>query len=580
MGRDRGPAAHRTALIAGAIAVALFVLAAPPQAPAQPSTRGLADAPVDPGTLDQAYEPRRVALAIGIDDYDDATFPSLRYAAKDAKAIGGLLGDTRWGGFDEVVVLTSPERTTRVEILAALDDVVATLQRNDTFVLYFSGHGSLATEDRGSTLYICPRDANPHRLEHSAVSVDTLQRILSKVPCRRRVMILDSCHNGEAKSFLSMDTREEIAQRRSPVDPRVYTRVGEAEAHLFAAAFHQPALEDPELGHGVYTHYLMEGLSRRSGTSDLDGDGVITVVEAHQYARDHTIAYTGGAQVPQALFKEVGREDIFLSGGEGALLIAERGLLVSYSRLLADCAISIDGVARGRLPQALSVEPGLRRVEVVEPETGRLLVQRTVNVTAGKSLSVDALADERRPEKRWSLAGGVGVFGVLGPFAQGYPDVSVGVDLSARRRFQRAARNVRLTLDLGLSHGQGGYEAVYDTPVAAEMLRVGGGIQACHDIRRANLWIGLQGNLIAVYLRHLPDPQSVDARGPADPQWAVMPAPRLAAGIDLWGPGRIGIQLGTYADVFVPLVHDTMDNPEYRVGFLVGGQLRLLGRLQ
>ena len=580
MGRDRGPAAQRIALIVGAIAVALSVLAVPPPAPAQPSTRGLADAPVDPVVLDLAYQPRRVALAIGIDEYDDATFPSLRFASKDAAAFGDLLGDPRWGDFDEVVILTTPEETTRVEILAAIDDAVATLQRNDTFVLYFSGHGSLATEERGSTLYICPRDANPQRLKHSAVSVDTLQRILGKLPCRRRVMILDSCHNGEAKSFLAMDTREEIAQRRSPVDPRVYTRVGEAEAHLFAAAFHQPALEDPELGHGVYTHYLLEALSRRSGSSDLDGDGVITVVEAHQYARDHTIAYTGGAQVPQALFKEVGREDIFLSGGEGALLVAERGLLVSYSRLLADCAISVDGVARGSLPLALSVEPGLHRVEVIEPESGRLLVQRTVNVTAGKSLSVDALADERRPEKRWSLAGGIGVFGVLGPFGQGYPEVSAGIDLSARRRFQRTARNVRLTIDLGLSHGKGEYEAVYGTDIAAEMLRVGGGIQACHDIRRANLWIGLQGNLIAVYMRHLPDPDAVDERGPAAPMWAVMPAPRLTAGIDLWGPGRLGVQLGTYADVFVPVVHDTMDNPEYRVGFLVGGQLRLLGRLQ
>ncbi len=556
------------------------MLAVPPPASGQPSTRGLADAPVDPTVVDVAFQPRRIALVVGIDDYDHGTFPSLRFASKDANAVGDLLADPMWGGFDEVFLLTSPEETTRVEILAALDDLAATLQRNDTFVLYFSGHGSLAADDRGSTLYVCPADANPQQLPYTAISVDTLQRILGKLPCRRRVMILDACHNGEAKSFLALDTREQIARRRSPIDPRVHTRVGEAEAHLFAAAHHQPALEDPELGHGVYTHYLLESLSRRSSTADLDGDGVVTVVEAHQYARDHTIAYTGGAQVPQAVFKEVGREDIFLSGGEGALLAAERGLLTSYSRLLADCRISVDGTPRGTLPQALSVEPGLHRVEVMEPGTGRVLVQRTVNVTAGHSLSVDALADERRPEKLWSMAGGPSVFGVVGPFAQGYPDVSVGGDLSARRRFRRAARNVRLTLDLGFSHGQGAYEAAYDTPVSAEMLRLGGGIQACQDIRRANLWVGLQGNLIAVSLHQMADPDDLEPGDLADPQWAVMPAPRLAAGVDVWGPGKVGLQFATFADVFVPVVRDPYDNPEHRIGVLLGGQIRLLGVLR
>ncbi len=580
MDRARGPAARRTALIACAALTALAAISVPGEAPGQASTRGLADAPVDPVTLEMAYQPRRVALLVGIDEYDDSTFPALRFASEDAHAFGDLLADPVWGGFDQVVVLTAPARTTRIEILAAIDEMATSLQRHDTFLLYFSGHGSLETDDRGSSLYLCPRDANPARLGTSAVSVDTLQRILGKLPCRRRVMILDSCHNGEAKSFLAMDTREEIARRRSPLDPRVYTRVGEAEAHLFAAAFHQPALEDPELGHGVYTHFLLESLSRRAGAADLDGDGVITVVEAHQYARDHTISYTGGAQVPQATFKEVGREDIFLSGGEGALLAAERGLLTSYSRLLADCRISVDGVARGTLPQALSVEPGPHRVEVVEPETGRVLIQRTVNIAAGKSLSVDALADERRPEKRWSLAGGVGAFGVLGPFSQNYPSFSAGVDLSVRRRFQRAARNVRLTLDLGVSHGEGAYEAAYDTPISTDMLRAGGGIQACHDIRRANLWIGLQGNLIAVVVRQQQSEDVLDRTGVADPQWAVMPAPRLAMGVDLWGPGKVGVQLGTYADVFVPVVHDKYDNPEHRVGFLLGGQLRLLGVLR
>ena len=536
--------------------------------------RGLADAPIDGDVLDAAFVPRRVALVIGVDRYDDDTFPTLRYAASDAHEIGELLEEPMWGGFDDVVVLTGREHTSRVAILAAVDEIVSTLQRNDTFLLYFSGHGTLSTDDSGQTsLYICPRDTVAERPESSGLRVDTLQRIFkSRVKARRKVLILDSCHNGEAKSFLDEQTRERMNQRRSPMDPLILTRMGEAEAHLFAAAFHQPALEDPDLEHGVYTYFLLQAQGRRSGDSDLNRDGVVTVVEAHQYARDHTISHTGGAQVPQAMFKEVGRQDIYLSGGEDAFLAAERGLLTSYSRLLANCHISVDGVPRGMLPRALPVDPGMHRIEVVEPNTGRVLVQRSVRVRAGQSLSVDALADERRPEGRGSLALGGSFFGVVGPYAASYPSFSAGPDLSLRWRLRGPARNVRLVANLSYSHGEGGYGASYDEPIQANMVRVGGSVQACADTRRTSLWIGPRFHAVGVWVR-------LDEPG-AEQQYALMPSGGLTLGFDTWVPGHVGIQFAAFADVFAPVVRDHLDNPETRMGVLIGGQIRFLGSIR
>ena len=458
----------------------LYLLVVPWITAAQAAPDGLRDAPVDGATLDEAFQPRRIALVVGIDRYDDDAFPSLRYASRDARAMAELLDDPMWGGFDEVVTLATRDTTSRVEILAAIDDITATLQRNDTFLFYFSGHGTLSAHDSGQTsLYLCTRDTDADRPATTAIAVDTLQRIFkNRVTCRRRVLILDSCHNGEAKSIVTAQTEEQLSRRRSPLDPVVLTRVGEAEAHLFAAAFHQPALEDPALQHGVYTYYLLQSLSRRSDDSDLDGNGVVSVVEAHQFARDRTIAHTSGAQVPQAMFKEVGREDINLSGGDEALEVAERGMLTSYSRLLANCHIRVDGVPRGMLPKALPVEPGIHQVEVVEPSSGQVLVQRSVRVGAGQSLSVDALADERRAEGRASFAGGATFFGVVGPYARSYPAFSAGPDISLRWRFGGVGRNVRLTVDLAAAHGEGRYQAAYDLPITADLIRAGGSIQA------------------------------------------------------------------------------------------------------
>ena len=576
MVRDRGPAGAAGALIRGAssAAIVLCLLVIPSITQAQTASGGLRDAPVDGAALDRAFQPRRIALVVGVDSYDDDAFPSLRYATRDARGMAEVLEDPMWGGFDEVVVLADRDHTSRVEILAAIDEITATLQRNDTFLFYFSGHGTLSTQDSGQTsLYLCARDTDADRPTSTALAVDTLQRIFkTRVPCRRKVMILDSCHNGEAKSFVTAQTEEELSRRRSPLDPVILTRVGEAEAHLFAAAFHQPALEDPALRHGVYTYYLMQSMSRRADDADLDGNRVVSVVEAHQFARDRTIAHTSGAQVPQAMFKEIGREDINLSGGDEALETAERGMLTSYSRLLADCHIRVDGIPRGMLPKALPVEPGVHQVEVVEPSTGQVLVQRSVRVGAGQSLSVDAMADERRAEGRLSFAGGATFFGVVGPYAQSYPAFSAGPDLSLRWRLGGVGRNVRLTVDLAAAHGEGDYEAAYDLPVTADLIRAGGSIQACADLRRASLWIGPRIHLVGLSVRH--------SNLSGETQHAVMPSGGMAAGVDIWSKGRLGVQLTAYADVFAPVVRDRLDNPEARFGVMVGGQVRILGSLR
>lgn len=574
MGRGRGPRQGRIALIGCA---GLLLLAAVPWgAWAEVQPRGLADAPADPEVVEEAFQPRRVALLIGIDRYDDEAFPSLLFARDDAEDLATILRDPLRGGFDDVVVLTDPQRTTRVEILAALDDLTVPLQRNDTVLIYFSGHGTLSTEPSGgSTLYVCPRDADQQRPESTAIAVDTLQRILKRLPCRRKVMVLDSCHNGEAKSVLTAETLDRLSRRRSAIDPRILTRVGEAEAHLFAAAFHQPALEDPELGHGVYTHYLMQALGDRMDESDLDRDGVVSVVEAHQYARDHTISHTGGAQVPRALFREVGREDIFLSGGDDSLWAAEKGLLTSYGRLLAQCRIRVDGQPRGSLPRTIPVEPGVHRVEVVAPGSGEMLVQRTVRVLPGQSLSVDALVDEHRPEGRHSFAGGVSMWGVAGPFSQNYPGFSAGPDVSYRHRFVGRARTVRLSVDASYAHGEGVYSAAQDLSIRADAIRVGVGVQACGDVQRASLWIGPRVQMMVVWVRR------VDAEGTVHPpQSALMPAPGLVAGVDLWGPRHFGVQFAGFIDLYAPPVEDMFGTPETRTGAMIGGQLRLLGRVQ
>jgi uncharacterized caspase-like protein len=53
--------------------------------------------------------------------------------------------------------------------------------------------------------------------------------------------------------------------------------------------------ERDDLGHGVFTHYLLKGLN---GPADLDADGLITVDEVYSYVSQHVPEATGQNQHP------------------------------------------------------------------------------------------------------------------------------------------------------------------------------------------------------------------------------------------------------------------------------------------
>ena len=75
------------------------------------------------------------------------------------------------------------------------------------------------------------------------------------------------------------------------------TRLSKARGRvvLTASRASEVSEEREELGHGVFTYYLLEGLR---GKADLDGDGVITVDEVYAYVSRKVPEATGQNQHP------------------------------------------------------------------------------------------------------------------------------------------------------------------------------------------------------------------------------------------------------------------------------------------
>ncbi|MES2638159.1 MAG: caspase family protein [Myxococcota bacterium] len=340
-----------------------------------------------PAGLSAVRASRRVAVVVGVDTYDDPTLNDLRFAAKDATDVADLLRDPNLGDFDEVQLLDG--RVDRATLESVLDDVGRRLHRDDLFVLYFAGHGTIDLSTGESDLYLLPSDALLSAPRSTALAEDALAARLAALPARRRALIVDACHAGQGRSGLSTDTRALIQRSRGAVPTPGLLELGRSDAQLFAARPLDPALESEALQNGVYTHFLLEGLR---GEGDADGDGLVDVSEAHEWARDRTLTYTSGLQVPWIRVEEEGRVPIYLTGTDAQRTRARRAILTGLASLPAGATVLVDGVARG----GGGLERGWHDVEVlVDEET---VLARRVHAAPGSRVSLERLIDRREAD--------------------------------------------------------------------------------------------------------------------------------------------------------------------------------------
>jgi hypothetical protein len=345
--------------------------------------RGVLTGQPPPEGLDRAYEPRRVALVVGIDSYRDPALGMLRFAAKDAADLASTLRDPAVGDYD--VVSEVDGDVPRAAFWDAFDAVAAGIQRDDTVLVYIAAHGTLDL-DSGTELFVIPSDGWLSTASQTGVSVADLSARVEALPARRKVLILDTCYSGSGRSAVDPAVRKQMERMRGPVPAPPALRVSEYSAHLYAAHVNQPALEDPGLQNGVYTHFLLEALR---GAGDVDGDGLVEVMEAHDWARDRTLEFTGGTQVPWAETTVVGREAIYLAGDPALRRTADQAILTGLERLPLQAQVSIDGLPRGAGP----IQEGSRALHVTDGD--ETLLDARVRVAAGEEIRIDRLVDDR-----------------------------------------------------------------------------------------------------------------------------------------------------------------------------------------
>ncbi|MGH7353970.1 MAG: caspase family protein [Candidatus Rokuibacteriota bacterium] len=246
----------------------------------------------------------RWAVVIGVGQFESRAIPRLRYATADAEAVYQTL--TTVGGFkkDNVKLLT--DKSEQKPTLRNLRQVLGTFlarnpQKEDTVLIFFAGHGAPEVDARGVerdglAKYLIPSDADPDDLYATALPMDEIRTIFERIEAERVVVFLDTCYSGAGggRTFAAKNTRatsvdDDFLQRLARVKGR---------AIITASKSTEVSLELAELGHGIFTYYLVEGLK---GAADLDRDGVVTLQEIYTYVESQVSRRSravGGNQHP------------------------------------------------------------------------------------------------------------------------------------------------------------------------------------------------------------------------------------------------------------------------------------------
>ncbi|MFC1574532.1 caspase domain-containing protein [Gemmatimonadota bacterium] len=235
----------------------------------------------------------RWAVIVGVGEYESEDIPDLEFARADAESVHAFLTSSAAGPFEEDHVLfLKDEEATGAAIREALFVFLQQADWNDLVVIYFAGHGA-PDPSRPDNLYLLPTDSDLNALAATGFPMwDVKTALRRQISAERVIVIADACHSaGTQEGLPGPEGGNAIAggfsQLFSP----------SRRLSMTAAGSNEFSLEDARWGgHGVFTHFLLEGLG---GPGDADGNGIVTFSEVFDYVSQNVTQSTEGRQNPQ-----------------------------------------------------------------------------------------------------------------------------------------------------------------------------------------------------------------------------------------------------------------------------------------
>ena len=224
------------------------------------------------------------ALIIGIDSFQDNKIRKLNFCRKDAEAMRDLLSDRRYSPSAYVRVhYLLGEEATRERVRTALERLGDRAAPVDTVIVYFASHG--IQQDGGQAFWVL-HNSKVDRVSYgneeirivpqTALGQPEIHRLLNRIKARRIVVLVDSCFSAATVISYPRGKDFKSPKAKNPFDGFK----GAGRVVITASGGTQNAAELPQLGHGAFTYFLLEGLK---GKADSNMDNVVELWEIWQY---------------------------------------------------------------------------------------------------------------------------------------------------------------------------------------------------------------------------------------------------------------------------------------------------------
>ncbi|MBN2105031.1 caspase family protein [bacterium] len=230
-------------------------------------------------------------LTVGINAYQNSAL-NLNYAEPDAHAIHSYFetkAEKLFRSFHPLVCLN--QQATRQGILSQFEMLESRSRPEDLVIVYLAGHGDALGEE----WYFIPHDLvypeNGDQLRATGLSASEISDIMTRIRAQKILMLVDACKSGQVLvAFRGLTERKALLQLARSSGTYV----------VAATTSEQLATEFQELGHGVFTYTLLQGLKGEADGSPKDGR--VTVEELSAYIKgtlpELTQKYRGQAQYP------------------------------------------------------------------------------------------------------------------------------------------------------------------------------------------------------------------------------------------------------------------------------------------
>lgn len=234
------------------------------------------------------------AIVVGVGDYQNDQIEDLKFAAADAQIFYDFVKSPEGGNLptDHIKLLLNRDAT-RENILRDMEWLSSKAFENDVVYIYMAMHGMV---DQGE-LYFVAHNSDPGNLLATGVKKRDLEGLIqSRMRSNKIVWFADACHSGS----LGEDTQVSMRASRASATNRLLTEISRARNGLAmfmsatAAEFSQEGTKWGG-GHGVFTHFLLQGLR---GLADKNKDNYVSVTELYDYVSRQVSDATAGKQNP------------------------------------------------------------------------------------------------------------------------------------------------------------------------------------------------------------------------------------------------------------------------------------------